>query len=352
MGIDKLIPFLKEKCPDSVLKLPITFFSGERIAVDGHAILHKIYSNAKRDIINRSGIEVDEERFLHESLERITDFVLDHIKYDISLVFVWDGKISEYKEQEVAGRIEKSKENKRKLDEKIEYINSLNPLKRTSEDIAELKQLQKNYSHIKYEHKEYIKKFISEMGFPSFTAENDGEKLCAELAMQNLVTAVISNDTDVLALGTKIFIHDRVGYILDEKTNTKVPGVECIFLDAILEELNITYETFVDMCILAGCDFNSNGAKKGIPGISIGKSYKFLVTEGCNTIENVMKKYPQHPYELLKTDICRERFTCRKRLIDERDLQINLDFETYIDLFQINENKKKLLKKHIFNLIC
>ena len=97
--------------------------------------------------------------------------------------------------------------------------------------------------------------------------------MCANLALNGKVDGVLSDDTDVLAYGTKLF--------LTGINTTKNSCIE-IQIDNILDQINFTYEQFRDLCIMCGTDYNSN-----IPKIGPESSYKLLTEH--KSLENIEK---------------------------------------------------------------
>jgi flap endonuclease-1 len=118
----------------------------------------------------------------------------------------------------------------------------------------EVKKLEKQTAPITKEHSEIAKEIIEILGIPCYQADGEAEGLCAFLAKKNIVDAVLSEDTDVLAYGTPYFLSK-----IDLKTNE----VMLTAFDDVLTALNFTEEQFRDLCILLGCDYNER--VKGIP---------------------------------------------------------------------------------------
>jgi len=81
----------------------------------------------------------------------------------------------------------------------------------------------------------------------------------------------------------------------------------------------MTYDTFLDLCIMAGCDFNEN-----IPKIGMGRAFPLL--KSCKKIEALPEKYLVQS-ECLNQEKCRAIFgyEMSKNLTEEIKLHINLD---------------------------
>jgi 5'-3' exonuclease len=96
----------------------------------------------------------------------------------------------------------------------------------------------------------------------NFIAEGIITHNCADLCKRGLVDAVLSEDTDVLAYGTPIFL---------SKINTSNGTCIRIKHPEMLAALKIDHKEFLDLCIMCGCDYNKN-----IPRVGPEKAYKYI----------------------------------------------------------------------------
>lgn len=129
--------------------------------------------------------------------------------------------------------------------------------------------------------KEYsvqAKEIIAIMGFSSFQADGEAEGLCAGMCHTGLVDAVLSEDTDVLAIGAPFFL---------AKIDIGAQTVVAISYQEILDALEMTSEEFRDLCILLGCDYNDR--IKGFP--PDGKKYKNPVCIGAKGAFAMISEY-------------------------------------------------------------
>ena len=149
------------------------------------------------------------------------------------------------------------------------------------------------------------KKLFDILNVPYVQAPGEAECYGAHLCVDGKVDAVLSEDTDVLAYGAPIFL-TKIDYIRDTVVE--------ISYEKILEETEMTKETFTDLCIMCECDYNSN-----IYLIGPEKSYQFL--KNFKRIEEVLEelkklvdknqtpKYTDEMFVPLKYERCRELFT-------------------------------------------
>jgi 5'-3' exonuclease len=84
-------------------------------------------------------------------------------------------------------------------------------------------------------------------GIPVLVAQHDSEASCAAMCASGQVAAVISEDMDTLAFGSAVLLRDCRP---QRRLATEIR------LEVILDRLKLSYEQFVDVCILLGCDFS------------------------------------------------------------------------------------------------
>lgn len=136
---------------------------------------------------------------------------------------------------------------------------------------SKLGKLANQTSIISDKEQDLAREAVKVLGISAITADGEAETLCATLAVKGVVDAVLTEDTDILCYGTKIMLRN-----LDSKNNK----IEVIQLDVILRDLNLSFESFVDLCILLGCDYNNRVKSYGVK-----KSYETILTH--QKIENI-----------------------------------------------------------------
>ncbi len=93
----------------------------------------------------------------------------------------------------------------------------------------------------------YFKSLLDFYGIAYVEAYGEADGMLAQLCNENVVDAVVSDDSDLLAFGCKKLLRNFDVHN-DEITEYR--------LDNILETLSLSYSQFLDMCILMGTDFN------------------------------------------------------------------------------------------------
>ena len=94
------------------------------------------------------------------------------------------------------------------------------------------------------------------MGVPVITAPCEAEAQCAELAKKKKVYATATEDMDALTFRTPKLVR-RLTFSQGGGSKDKQQPILELDLETVLQGLELTYEQFVDLCILCGCDYCS-----------------------------------------------------------------------------------------------
>lgn len=105
-----------------------------------------------------------------------------------------------------------------------------------------------------------FKTLLDIFGFQWITAESEAEFLCATLARNNVVAAVMTCDTDAIACLAPLVITDMRNSTFVIKDTS-----------VILDRMSLTAEQFQDLCIMCRTDFNTR-----IPKIGPINSYELI----------------------------------------------------------------------------
>ncbi|GAG53781.1 unnamed protein product, partial [marine sediment metagenome] len=170
--------------------------------------------------------------------------------------------------------------------------------------ITELRKKMHHLGGIKTEEKELIFKILSQIGIPVLYATGEGEKLCAMLCIEGKVDGVYSRDLDIVAMGCPMSLGEEAGWIYNPVAQRTEMALKCTVFKPILRDLKMEYETFLDLCIMSGCDFNSN-----IDRIGVSKSAKLL--SKYKSIDNLPESYKDKK-DILNHVRCREIFKREK----------------------------------------
>lgn len=291
MGIHNLNKIIKKYAPNCIKKLNIKDnFKGKKVAIDISLYIFK-YKAIFGDYWINSIIKL---------------FNIFH-NYNIKTIVVFDNK---NKLQDKKNENTKRKDNRLKLLDKIKNLEqSISLYKNTGEITETLKQINsksnsekvkrllttnesKESEHINIKNCEYeleslksqivnitnqdtenIKKLCDCLGIDYIISESEAEATCVYLNKHGIVDCVLSDDTDIIAYGCIVSVN---------KINTVEEDFYTINFQELLLELDLSRDSFVDLCILLGCDFNTN-----VKGIGPEKSYKLI--KEYKSIEEIEK---------------------------------------------------------------
>jgi len=168
---------------------------------------------------------------------------------------------------------------------------------------------------------EDAKTMLRLLGCPVVEAPCEAEAQCAELVKLGKCFATATEDMDALTFKTDYLLR---GF------NSKKEPISEISYGEMMKGLELTYEQFVDLCILCGCDYTDT-----IDGIGPVTAYKMIKEHG--TIENVIKsieKSNDDPKKKKKYVVPTEF-----HYEDARDLFIKAEVDKDITHFDFKWNK-------------
>lgn len=263
MGIKKLLKFLNNY--DNLTNYKnISDYKGQKIAIDISLLIYQIIigsRNSGSDIINNKGESVTHILGLFNK-------IIFLLKNDIIPVFIFDGKPSKLKNQTLHDR--------RKT--KLMYVHKL---KEVTNETDRIKYLKKTV-YIGRKELNECRELLDMMGIPYINAPEEADSQCAYLAKEGFVDAVYSDDMDILTFGSPIIIKNLI--------SLKNKPIE-LNLNSILEKLNLSYDEFIDFCILLGCDYSN-----GISNINYNVIYEYYLRN--RNIESTLKNLKEDNFNV------------------------------------------------------
>tara|TARA_Y100000389_G_scaffold171984_2_gene180064 strand:+ start:2943 stop:3908 length:966 start_codon:yes stop_codon:yes gene_type:complete len=247
MGIRLLNKYIKTNCKNGVNMIKMENLRGKYIAIDTSIYLY---------------------RFLQEEVLLENFYLLLSLLkfYNITGIFVFDGKPPEEKYKLIEKRNnvkEEAREKYRELEMKINKINDNEYEREEKNDIQnEMVELKKKFVKLERYHIEIIKKLITAFGESYIDAEGEADQLCAKLVIKKIAYACLSEDMDLFLYGCPRVL--RYLSLLNE-------SMVLYNLSEILKELEISLNDFRQICVLSGTDYNNNNNI----GIDLYKSVEF-----------------------------------------------------------------------------
>ena len=320
MGISNLLKILESIQTSRHL----SYYKGKKVAVDGYCWLHKsIYLLSEQIFHNPHS-----KRYLKYLNKRVDQL----LRFNIIPIIVFDGDKLQMK------KIEEEERQKRRNEVTME---SLKLIRKGKEKEAQTKRLEGIDINPQMAY-EFIK-LLKQKKVEYYVAPYEADVQLAYLSKINYVDCVITEDSDLLALGCK-----KVLYKLDLDTN--------IGLEIETKNLNkctkydfseFDSDKFLTFCILSGCDYfkiKGVGANNAYKIITNSPSYKKCIKTLC---DNVNKKNKDS--EKLEYDELIEKF--EKAFLTFRYQVVYCPLEKKLKHFSdITKTKYKFASKYLNNL--
>ena len=253
MGIKNLNSFIKKHSQNGIKDITISDLQNRSIAVDTSIFMYKfMYSH----------------RFIDNFIQQ-----LFHLKsFNIKPIYIFDGKPPEEKKEVLDSR----KESKIKISNKILELEEKRSKLVDSNEIEninkEIQSIRKKQIIVTKSDVSNLKRLFDILNVDYIQANCEADLLCCELYKNNKVYACLSNDMDFLPSGAGRLLRN---YNLSN-------NLQLYDLQTILQDLELTYEQFVDFCILCGCDYTCKISR-------LGPETAFKVIKQYNNIEGILE---------------------------------------------------------------
>tara|TARA_B100000795_G_scaffold264328_2_gene244702 strand:+ start:2152 stop:3147 length:996 start_codon:yes stop_codon:yes gene_type:complete len=258
MGIKNLNSFLEKHAKMAINEYNLLRYKNKGCAIDTSIFLYKYKYSGK---------------FFESFINQVCHFK----RFDIIPIYVFDGPPPDEKEEVLKSRKEqKNKIQMRILELELELKNLESSEsvedKKSLEDL--IKQTRKKIINITKEDVINLKKIFDIMGIKYIQASCEADLICCNLYKSGKVELCLSNDMDFLPSGCGVLLRNY-------NNSNKVTEYN---LQYILQILNLSYEQFVDFCILCGCDYTCK-----IPKLGSETAFKYI--KAHDTIENIIDIY-------------------------------------------------------------
>lgn len=251
MGIKKFYKFLQKYAFNILENKKLSDYYGKILGIDANLLLYKfLYRNLKNNLYNNK--DNDNELYYLQ----LMDIVSCSYKFNIKFLFVFDGKTPDIKTKTVNERKQKRHKSLQELsllnDDILElekYIDTNLDNNEQLRDLIEKKKVLMSKSlNLKAKLITETKEFLTICGIPFIDSINEADSQLAYLSKNNLIDGIISNDYDILTFGGKILLVNFFDHF-----NNKIIEIS---LDKLLEKLEISYDSFIELCILMGTDYS------------------------------------------------------------------------------------------------
>ncbi len=221
-------------------EVDVDFFKGKTLAVDAYNVIYQFITT----IVQFDGSPLmDKGGNITSHLSGLFYRNAELISKGIKLIYVFDGKHLDCKDEEVARRIG--------LRQEADDLRK-EALRRGS--FEEAKKYAKQAHHITPQIVEESRKLLNMMGIPWIQALYEGEAQATQLVKEGKAFAAVTQDYDAIVLGCPQVVRNL--------NKNKDQPIEFFEFDKISKEIEINQEQLVEIALLVGTDYND-----GIKGI-------------------------------------------------------------------------------------
>jgi flap endonuclease-1 len=286
MGIKGLNKLINQYASSSISQQHISEFCGSKVAIDSEILIHKYRSMDSKN----------------SHIFGFINNIFWHLENGIIPIYVFDGCPSAAKQANALSKrftyreqiSRKVEELENKFVEQLDNIDNypskdleLNP--EINDTLDQLLKIQRKmtFMTVGKNHRNECKYLLKLMGIPFIVANEDAEAFCVTLQKKGIADYVYTEDTDIIpyfiaSLEEKIENEHKLesrpikvlrkGYL-----NSMVTVID---INEILKKMNLSPRSFIDMCILSGCDFCTTITKIGPM-----KAYTYM--QKYHSIENL-----------------------------------------------------------------
>ncbi|KAH0795537.1 XPG I-region family protein [Histomonas meleagridis] len=317
MGIKALLPFL-EKVTHSV---HMSQFSGMTLAVDGFTWMYK------------AAYSCSEELYHNPATPKILNFCVKRIKslqaLGIKLFFVFDGRPLPAKYETNEGR--------RQIKE-----NASNHIQQAlkSRSPGDITNYYNQAISIKFETVQTVLNYLRSQQIPFVVAPYEADAQLTFLVNNGIAQGVLTEDSDMIAHFSPITLL---------KLNDQMYA-DCIRIDEVLQELQMSRDEFLTFCILCGCDYT--------PHIRmVGPKTAYELVKQYQTIGQILRVLRSSPRYGVPSEY--EKYFRRAFITFKHQMVYNMFTKTLTPLEPINEFPEYIgpmipndvLQKHVMGLI-
>ena len=168
--------------------------------------------------------------------------------YNITPIFIFDGKAPIEKNKLIAKRNSDKNIAEKRYYYIKELLENMEPTHSSYEELyTEMISLKKKFIRLKRSDIRNVQELMTAFGVSYIEAEGEADILCAKLVQKKHAYACLSEDMDLFVYGCPRVL--RYLSLLNET-------VILYSLDKILNDLNLKFEEFKEICILSGTDYN------------------------------------------------------------------------------------------------
>uniref|UniRef100_A0A6C0LK74 XPG N-terminal domain-containing protein n=1 Tax=viral metagenome TaxID=1070528 RepID=A0A6C0LK74_9ZZZZ len=247
MGLRGLNRFLRANCQKNIRQISLWELKGKTIAVDASIYMYRFQGDGG----------------LIEGMYQMVSLMRHN---GIIPIFVFDG-IPPPEKREL---IEKRKQDKKEAERKFKEIKGQIAASHDEDDVADLEaeadQLRRQFVRITGNDIVDVKNLLHIMGISYYESIGESDNICVKMVQKKVAFACLSEDMDMFIYGCPRVLR----YLSLLKSS-----VVMYHLAGILTSLHLPFDSFRDICVLSGTDYN-------------------LLSEDCLDLNKALKLYSKY----------------------------------------------------------
>lgn len=259
MGIKGLTTLIKTSAPSAIQTQNLHHLTGKKVAIDASIFMYKMLITMRTS--NQAYLTSNNGKVVSH-ITGIFYKTANYLALNITPIYVFDGKPPSNKGDTIKARQDRVATSKLAMEQA------------TSEE--DKNNLEKQTIRLTKEHVYDIKQLLELMGVSYVQAHGEAEAYASEMCRKGMVDYVVTEDMDTLAFGCPRMIRTCL-----DKSIKRKDIISIIDLDVVLQGFELTYDEFVDLCILCGCDYCEN-----IP--RVGNKTAYTLIKKHRSIESIL----------------------------------------------------------------
>jgi flap endonuclease-1 len=236
----------------AIEEVPFEDLSGSVVAIDAHNWLYRYLTTTVKWTSDAAYTTADGTEVAN--LIGVVQGLPKFFEHEMTPIFVFDGAVTELKDDEVAKRRE----------QREQYEDELEAARERGDSIA-VARLESRTQRLTDTIVETTRELLDILDVPIVDAPAEGEAQCAYMARKDVVDYAGTEDYDALLFGSPLTLRQL----------TSKGDPELMDFEATLEKHDLSWEQLVDVAILCGTDFN-----EGISGIGPKTAVKLIHEHG------------------------------------------------------------------------
>ena len=230
MGIKKLNTYLQSQCShNAIARVPLNHFKHKTFVIDTSIYIYKYLS---------------EDTFLESFMTMLAIFR----QYQITPIFVFDGKPPAEKDDVLWERYQRRKDAEAKYNTMVTDLDTQELTEdEKRKEIEKMAGLKRQFVRVTDAHLQQLKQLFVNYGVQYIEAPAESDQLCAYLVKHQFADACVSDDMDMFAYECPVIVR---------KLNLFHHNCLVYRTEVIKEELQLDH--FQELLMLCGTDYNTN----------------------------------------------------------------------------------------------